>query len=149
MRAVVQRVRSAKVTVAGEVVGEIGLGLLVLVGAEQGDSHADVEYLVEKIINLRIFPDANDQMNLSLKDVAGALLGVSQFTLLGDTRKGRRPSFIQAMAPEPANLLYEHFLEHARQSGIPVASGRFRADMDVSLVNYGPVTLLLDSKKAF
>jgi D-tyrosyl-tRNA(Tyr) deacylase len=149
MRAVVQRVSRAEVRVDGEVTGRIGRGLLVLVAAAGDDSDADLSYTVDKIVNLRIFPDAAGNMNLALNDVGGALLIVSQFTLYGDCRKGRRPSFVQAMAPEPAEKMYERFVAAARASGVPVETGRFRAMMDVELVNDGPVTLLIDSKKVF
>ena len=146
MRAVLQRVRRAQVTVAGEVVGQIGQGLLVLLGVEQGDTQADAQQLADKTVQLRIFDDAGGKMNLSLTDVGGSLLVVSQFTLLGDCRKGRRPSFIQAAPPELAERLYEAFIAAAAVQGIPVATGRFRAAMDVELVNEGPVTMMLDSK---
>jgi D-tyrosyl-tRNA(Tyr) deacylase len=146
MRAVLQRVTRAKVTVAGEVVGQIERGLLVLLGVEQGDTEADAHQLADKTIQLRIFDDADGKMNLALTDVGGAVLVVSQFTLLGDCRKGRRPSFIQAAPPELAERLYETFVAAIGVQGIPVASGRFRAMMEVELVNDGPVTLLLESK---
>jgi D-tyrosyl-tRNA(Tyr) deacylase len=146
MRAVVQRVSEASVRVDGRVVGEIGPGLLVLLGVGQGDTQADAEYLADKSVNLRIFEDEAGQMNRSVLEVGGSLLVVSQFTLYGDTRKGRRPSFIDAAPPEEANRLYRHFVERARASGLPVAEGIFRALMDVALVNRGPVTLLLDSR---
>jgi D-tyrosyl-tRNA(Tyr) deacylase len=149
MRAVVQRVSRAEVRVGGESTGRIGRGLLVLVAAGNDDGDADIAYTVDKIVNLRIFPDDAGNMNLALKDVGGALLIVSQFTLYGDCRKGRRPSFIAAMPPEPAEKMYEQFVAAARQSGVPVETGRFRAMMDVELVNDGPVTLLIDSKKEF
>lgn len=149
MRAVVQRVSRSKVTVAGEVVGSIGRGLLVLLGVEQDDVEDDALTLADKIVALRIFDDAEGKMNLSLADVAGEMLVVSQFTLLGDCRKGRRPSFVAAAAPEKANELYEAFVAAVGVQGIPVATGRFRAMMDVELVNDGPVTLLLDSRKRF
>lgn len=146
MRAVLQRVSRAKVTVAGEVVGEIGRGLLVLLGVAQGDTHADAQQLADKTVQLRIFDDTDGKMNLSVADVKGSVLVVSQFTLLGDCRKGRRPSFIQAAPPELAEQLYEAFVAAIGVQGIPVQTGRFRAMMDVELVNDGPVTLLLDSK---
>lgn len=149
MRAVVQRVKQASVTIADEVVGQIGCGLLVLVGAGHGDTLDDAKYLVDKIVGLRIFPDDAGQMNRSVVDVGGGLLLVSQFTLFGDARKGRRPSFIDAMPPGPAESLYNELCGLARATGVPVATGRFRADMDVALVNEGPVTLLLDSKRSF
>ena len=147
MRAVVQRVSRAKVTVGDEVTGEIRQGLLVLLGIAGKDSARDADYLVEKIANLRIFEDGEGKMNSSLSDVKGGMLVVSQFTLYGDTRKGRRPSFIDAAPPERANRLYEYFLEKARQSIRDVQTGRFQAMMDVELVNDGPVTIILDSEK--
>jgi D-tyrosyl-tRNA(Tyr) deacylase len=149
MRAVVQRVSSASVAVEGRVVGKIGRGLLVLLGVGNGDGETDAEMLAEKVSNLRIFPDEAGAMNRSLLDVKGELLVVSQFTLYGDARKGRRPSFIDAASPEEANRLYRHFVEKARALGVRVEEGVFRAMMDVALVNEGPVTILLDSGKAF
>lgn len=149
MRAVVQRVARAEVRIAGEVVGRIGRGLCVLLGAGQEDGEADVAWTVEKILSLRIFPDDAGLMNRALAEVGGELLVVSQFTLLGDCRKGRRPSFVAALAPGPAEALYERFLALARASGVNVQCGRFGADMQVELVNDGPVTLLVDSKKLF
>jgi D-tyrosyl-tRNA(Tyr) deacylase len=146
---VVQRVSRAEVRVDGESIGRIGRGLLALIGIEHADDEADAAYLVDKIVGLRIFSDAAGNMNLGLADVGGALLLVSQFTLHGDCRKGRRPSFIGAMAPGPAEALYQRLVALAKKSGIPVETGRFRAMMDVELVNEGPVTLLLDSKKLF
>ena len=133
----------------GEITGRIGKGLLVLVAAAVDDGETDLAYTVDKIVNLRIFADAEGNLNLALKEVGGALLIVSQFTLYGDCRKGRRPSFVQAMGPEPAERMYEQFVAAARKTGVPVETGRFRAMMDVELVNDGPVTLLIDSKKAF
>ena len=149
MKAVVQRVKEAKVVVEGKTVGEIGHGLLVFLGVEQADEIEDTEYLVSKIINLRIFKDDEQKFNLSLIDVKGEMLVVSQFTLLGDCRKGRRPSFSDAAPPEKAQKLYEDFMELVARNNITVASGEFQAMMDVSLVNDGPVTMLLDSKKLF
>ena len=149
MRAVVQRVREASVTVEGRVVGEIGPGVVVLLGVAGGDTEADLAYLCEKIANLRIFPDDAGQMNRSLLETGGALLLVSQFTLLGDTRRGRRPGFSDAAPPEEAHRLYELGAQRFRAFGLTVATGVFRADMDVRLVNQGPVTLLLDSRKTF
>ncbi len=149
MRAVVQRVAKAEVTVAGERVGAIDRGLLVLVGAATDDSEADAKALVDKIVGLRIFADAGGQMNLAVGEVGGQLLLVSQFTLLGDARKGRRPSFLEAMPPGPAETLYLRTVELAKETGLVVQTGRFRADMQVSLVNDGPVTLLVDTKKLF
>jgi D-tyrosyl-tRNA(Tyr) deacylase len=146
MRACIQRVSRAQVTVADEVCGRIGPGLLVLLGVAQGDSEADARSLAEKIAGLRVFEDGQGKMNLSLADVHGAMLVVSQFTLLGDCRKGRRPSFDAAARPELAEQLYEVFLEAAAGHGIEVASGRFRQYMAVELVNDGPVTLLVESK---
>jgi D-tyrosyl-tRNA(Tyr) deacylase len=150
MRAVVQRVSRAEVRVDGEVLGKIGEGLCVLLGAGKGDGADDVASLVDKVVNLRIFEDADGKMNRSLLDVAGGLLVVSQFTLYVDARKGRRPSFVDALEPEPANALYESFVSSCRAAGVShVATGRFRAMMEVDLVNWGPVTILLDSKKTF
>ena len=149
MRACVQRVSQASVTVSGELVGQIGRGLLVLLGVTHEDEQRDVQYLAEKITGLRMFEDAEDKMNRSLRDVAGAMLVVSQFTLLGDCRHGRRPSFTAAAAPDQGEQLYEAFVAEVQRLGVPVATGRFRAHMDVALINDGPVTLILDSKKAF
>ena len=149
MRAVIQRVTRARVTVAVEVVGQIESGLLVLLGVEPDDTDIDAQQLADKIIQLRIFDDADGKMNLSLADRAGGMLVVSQFTLLGDCRKGRRPSFIGAAPPELAERLYESFVAAVAVQGIRVATGRFRAMMQVELVNDGPVTLLLDSRKRF
>jgi D-tyrosyl-tRNA(Tyr) deacylase len=145
MRAVVQRVRESAVTVDGETVGEIGPGLMVLLGVAAGDAEKDADFLVEKVVHLRIFEDDQGKMNRSVLDAGGSLLVVSQFTLLGDCRKGRRPSFVHAAPPEKAEALYEYFVGKAREHGLPVETGRFRAMMDVSLVNSGPVTLLLES----
>jgi len=149
MRAVLQRVSRASVTVGGEVVGQIERGILVLLGVEADDTDEDARQLADRTIALRIFDDADGKMNLSLEDIGGSLLVVSQFTLLGDCRKGRRPSFIGAAPPELAEKLYNTFIGAAGSRGIPVATGRFRAMMDVKLVNDGPVTLLLDSRKRF
>lgn len=149
MRAVVQRVKMAKVEVKGKIVGEIGTGLLVFLGVGQGDSKKDSDYLVNKIANLRIFADENDLMNLSLKDVSGSALVVSQFTLWGDCRKGRRPSFVSAAKPETAVSLYEYFVDKLREEGLEVATGEFQAMMDVLSINDGPITMLLDSSKVF
>lgn len=149
MRACVQRVRQASVSVDGEVTGEIGRGLLVLLGVMREDDESDLQYLVEKITTLRIFEDENGKMNLSLLDISGELLVVSQFTLYGDCRKGRRPSFIAAAEPEKGKQMYDDFVRQAAQRGIKVATGRFQAMMDVALVNEGPVTILLDSRKTF
>ena len=144
-----QRVSRASVTVNGEVAGEIGLGLLVLLGVGGGDTRADADYLAEKIIGLRIFQDAAGKMNLPVADVAGALLVISQFTLYGDVRRGKRPSFDAAAPPEQALELYEYFIEKIRASGLRCETGRFQETMQVQLVNEGPVTILLDSGKAF
>ena len=149
MRAVVQRCSKASVTVDGVVVGTIDRGLVLLLGVAAGDSDADVAYMVEKVIGLRIFDDEHGKMNRGLTDVAGQLLVVSQFTLLGDTRKGRRPSFIDAADPVLGQRLYELFVTRSKEQGIEVRTGTFRADMQVSLVNDGPVTILLDSRKQF
>jgi len=149
MRAVVQRVSRAKVTVGKEITGEIGKGLLVLLGVSVTDTEIEAAQMVEKIVNLRIFDDLSGKMNLSLLDVEGDLLVVSQFTLYGDTRRGRRPSYIDAAPPERANRFYRHFVEEARRQVQRVETGRFQAMMDVELVNDGPVTLLLDSEKIF
>jgi D-tyrosyl-tRNA(Tyr) deacylase len=145
MKAVLQRVSRASVTVAGEVVGQIGRGILVLLGVESDDTDDDARQLADKAIALRIFDDADGKMNLSLEEIGGSLLIVSQFTLLGDCRKGRRPSFMGAAPPELAERLYNTFIGAAGSRGIPIATGRFRAMMDVELVNDGPVTLILDS----
>lgn len=148
MRAVVQRVRSCRVVVAGEVVGEIGRGLLVLLGIRTGDAIEQVRWLADKVVNLRIFEDEAGKMNVSVADAGGGVLVVSQFTLYGDCQKGRRPSFIDAARPEAAEPLYEAFANAIRLHGVPVATGRFGADMQVELVNDGPVTLVLDSPPA-
>jgi D-aminoacyl-tRNA deacylase len=149
VRAVLQRVSEASVRVEGAVVGRIGPGLVVLLGVGQGDAEADADYLAEKTLNLRVFPDEAGQMNRSVIELGGGILVVSQFTLYGDARKGRRPGYTDAAAPEEANRLYERFLARLRPSGLPVATGVFRAMMELALVNQGPVTLLLDSRKAF
>ena len=149
MRAVVQRVKESRVEVGGRIVGQIGKGFLVLLGVAQGDVEQDCSYLADKIVNLRVFPDNNGQMNLSLLDTGGEILVVSQFTLLGDCRKGRRPNFANAAKPPEAQRLYEKFIQMLRSKGIQVKTGQFQQMMEVYLVNDGPVTLLLDSKKAF
>lgn len=149
MRACVQRVSHAQVTVDGEVCGQVERGLVVLLGVATDDTADDARQLAEKIVGLRIFDDAEGKMNLALADVAGAMLVVSQFTLLGDCRKGRRPSYIAAAGPELAEQLYQTFVDHVQRQGIPIATGRFRQHMQVSLTNDGPVTLLVDSRKAF
>ena len=149
MRAVVQRISCSKVTVDERVTGEVKKGLLVLLGVTHEDTSKDVDYMVDKVVNLRIFEDENDKMNLSLKDIDGEIMAVSQFTLYGDCRRGRRPSFTDAARPEVANPLYEEFVENIRKQGITVGTGEFGAHMMVELVNDGPVTILLESKKAF
>jgi D-tyrosyl-tRNA(Tyr) deacylase len=145
MRAVVQRVRSCRVVVAGETVGEIGPGLLVLLGVRTGDGPDQVRWLADKIVNLRILEDAQGKMNFSVADAGGSILVVSQFTLYGDCQKGRRPSFIDAARPEVAEPLYDSFINAIKLQGVPVATGRFAADMQVELVNDGPVTLVIDT----
>ncbi|HKF02720.1 MAG TPA: D-aminoacyl-tRNA deacylase [Candidatus Sulfotelmatobacter sp.] len=149
MRAIVQRVSRAKVTVNDWTAGEIGLGLLVLLGVGQTDSEADATYLAEKIAGLRIFEDGDGKMNLSVLDVGGSVLAVSQFTLYGDVRRGKRPSFDGAAPPDPARRLYEFFVERMRAAGVRCETGRFQEMMQVELVNEGPVTILLDSSKTF
>lgn len=149
MRACIQRVGRAEVVVDGEVVGRIGAGLLVLLGVAADDTEADADALADKIAGLRVFDDEAGKMNLALTDTGGAMLVVSQFTLLGDCRQGRRPSFTAAAPPERAEALYRLFVEVVSQRGIPVETGRFRAMMQVMLTNEGPVTLLVDSRKAF
>ena len=149
MRACVQRVRESSVTVDGQVVGAIGRGLLVLLGIGEGDSEQDSRSLAERIVGLRIFEDDAGKMNCTLADTGGAMLIVSQFTLFGDCRKGRRPSFVAAARPELAETLYQNFIAAVGAQGIEVATGVFQATMDVALVNDGPVTLLLDSRKSF
>lgn len=145
MRACIQRVSRARVVVGGEVVGEIDRGFVVLLGVAPADSDAQVRWLAEKIAGLRIFEDEQGKMNLSLADVSGAMLVVSQFTLLGDCRKGRRPSFIGAAPPEKADMLYQQFVAHVATLGIPTATGKFREHMEVSLTNDGPVTIWIDT----
>ena len=149
MRAVVQRVSKASVKVDGNITGKIGKGLLVFLAVCDEDTNEDLVYLADKIMGLRIFEDENEKMNLSLKDVGGELLVVSQFTLYGDCRKGRRPNFMQAQSGEQANKLYEEFIELIKTSNLKVESGEFGADMKVQINNDGPVTILLDSKKTF
>jgi D-aminoacyl-tRNA deacylase len=149
MRAVVQRVSRCHVTVAGNVVGEIGAGLLVLLGVSKTDNEAAADYLVEKIIGLRIFEDAEGKMNLAVQDSGGAVLVVSQFTLYGDVRRGKRPSFDAAARPEEAKRLYEYFVAKVRAAGLHCETGQFQAMMEVELVNSGPVTIMVDSEKAF
>jgi D-aminoacyl-tRNA deacylase len=149
MRAVVQRVLEASVSVEGEVVGAIERGLCVLVGVHESDTERDAEQLAEKVTGLRIFTDSEDKMNLSVAETGGAVLAVSQFTLLGDSRKGRRPSFASAMQPERANELFESFCQRVSALGVPLERGRFRAHMRVQLCNDGPVTILLDTQRVF
>ena len=149
MRAVVQRTTGSRVSVDGQVVGEIRTGLTVLWGVRRGDTEKDAEYLVDKIINMRIFEDEQQKLNLSLLDVKGELLLISQFTLYGDMKKGRRPSFDEAAGNDEARPLYEYALAYAKSRGIPVAAGIFGADMKVEILNDGPVTILLDSEKRF
>lgn len=150
MRAVVQRVKSSSVTVGGEVIGEIGRGLNILLGIKEDDTEADMDYIIQKIVNLRIFEDEAGKMNRSLLDVGGELLIVSQFTLYGDCRKGRRPSFIRSGPVEAAKAKYERFVEKIQEQPVAkIAYGQFQADMDVAILNDGPVTLLLDSEKQF
>lgn len=149
MRAVVQRVSRASVKVENEITGEIVLGLLVLLGVEEQDAASDADYLADKIVGLRIFEDNAGKMNLSVEDVSGAVLAVSQFTLFGDVRRGKRPSFDSAARPERARELYEYFVDQVRSRGVRCETGRFQAMMEVELVNTGPVTILLDSKKLF
>jgi D-aminoacyl-tRNA deacylase len=149
MRAVIQRVARARVSVREEIVGKIGRGILVLLGVSKADTEADADYLAEKVAGLRIFDDENGKMNVSLLDNGGEVLVVSQFTLYGDTRKGKRPSFDEAAPPQVANELYQHFVSKIREVGIRCETGRFQAMMQVELVNDGPVTILLDSKRVF
>jgi D-tyrosyl-tRNA(Tyr) deacylase len=149
MRAIVQRVSRCRVTVDGNVVGEIGSGVLVLLGVSKTDSEAAADYLVEKITGLRIFEDTEGKMNLSVQDSGGALLVVSQFTLYGDVRRGKRPSFDAAARPEEAKRLYEYFVGKVRAAGLRCETGQFQAMMEVELVNSGPVTIMLDSEKTF
>ena len=149
MRCVVQRVSSASVRVGDEITGEIGAGLMVLIGVSSEDGPADLKYIAEKVQHLRVFDDENGVMNKSVLDVGGAILAVSQFTLYGDARGGRRPSYFRAAKPEKANEMYEELIAAWRGAGIQVETGRFRTEMQVSLVNDGPVTILLDSEKNF
>jgi D-aminoacyl-tRNA deacylase len=149
MRAVVQRVSRAKVTVNGWITGEIGLGLLVLLGVGHPDTEVDVNYLADKVVGLRVFEDEDGKMNRSVRDVGGSVLAVSQFTLYGDVRRGKRPSFDDAAPPDHARRLYELFVERIRAAGLRCETGRFQEMMQVELVNEGPVTILLDSGKAF
>jgi len=149
MRAVVQRVRRAQVSINGGIVGQIGHGLLVLLGVTATDSESDAAYLAEKIAGLRIFEDAGEKMNLSVAEIGGSILAVSQFTLYGDVRRGRRPSFDAAAPPAVARPLYEYFVQQIRAAGVPCETGRFQENMQVELLNDGPVTILLDSAKIF
>lgn len=149
MRAVVQRVTQSSVTSEGTLTGEIGKGLMVLLGVGEGDTEADVKYMADKVAGLRIFEDDDDKMNLSVKDVGGDILVVSQFTLYGDVRKGKRPSFTAAAKPDEANRFYQLFCENLRCQGFKVAEGVFQTDMLVKIYNDGPVTILLDSHKEF
>ena len=149
MRAVIQRVSRASVTVDGKIVGQISKGLLVLLGVEQGDDEAAADYLADKTAGLRIFEDADGKMNLACADVGGAILVVSQFTLYGDVRKGKRPSFDRAARPEQAKRLYEYFVSRIRAAGLKCETGTFQAMMAVELINDGPVTILLDSERQF
>lgn len=146
MRLVIQRAKNAKVTVDNEIIGAIDFGLVILVGITHEDTEKDAKALASKVVNLRIFEDDQGLMNVSLKDIAGSILSISQFTLYGDTKKGRRPSFANAAKPEQANILYEQFNEILRAEGIHVETGQFGADMDVQLTNNGPVTFVLDSE---
>ena len=149
MRCVVQRVKNSSVTVNNETVGAIGPGLMVLIGVSTDDTDTDLKYMTDKVPNLRIFDDENGVMNRSVLDVGGSILAVSQFTLYGDARGGRRPSYIRAARPEEANQMYQRLVAAWREKGIHVETGIFRADMQVSLINDGPVTILLDSEKTF
>jgi D-tyrosyl-tRNA(Tyr) deacylase len=147
LKAVIQRVKSASVSVDDKIIGEIAVGFLILLGVEQNDTEDDLNYLVKKTVGLRIFKDDNKNMNLSIQDVGGKALVVSQFTLCADTSRGRRPSFIKAANPKEADSMYQQFCEQLKMSNIPIEMGRFGAMMDVSLVNDGPVTILLDSRE--
>ncbi|MDG1872530.1 MAG: D-aminoacyl-tRNA deacylase [Mariniblastus sp.] len=149
MRALIQRVSKSSVVVDQQTTGAIATGLLVLLGVEKGDTEKDLRYTIEKTTGLRIFEDEQGKMNLSLLDVGGQMLVVSQFTLLGDVRRGRRPSFVEAASPEIANRMYEEFINSGRELGIDVQTGIFQAEMQVALVNEGPVTILIDSRKRF
>lgn len=149
MRVVVQRVTESSVTVDGQITGATDEGLVVLIGVEEGDTDKDAGYIADKVSGLRIFEDENEKMNLSVKDVGGSILAISQFTLLGDVRKGKRPSFITAEDPEIANRLYQQVCENIRNQGIKVETGIFQAHMLVKINNNGPVTILLDSRKTF
>ena len=145
MRILVQRIREARIQVGGTTVGEIGLGLLVFLGVAKQDSAAEADYLAKKVVGLRIFPDDQDKMNLSVTDAGGSILVVSQFTLYGDITRGRRPSFDKAALPDDAKILYEYFVAKVRGSGVRVETGEFQASMDVSILNFGPVTIFCDT----
>ncbi len=149
MRAVIQRVTSASCRVDGNVTGEIEKGFLVFLGVGEGDTDADLDYIVKKTLGLRVFEDENEKMNLSLSDVGGSVLAISQFTLYGDVRKGNRPAFVSAAAPEIGEAYFEKYKARLKEAGLKVESGIFGADMKISLLNDGPVTILLDSKKLF
>ena len=149
MRVVLQRVSHASVTVEEKVIGKIQRGFLLLVGVTHDDTMEDMEYLVRKIVQMRIFEDEDEKMNLSIQDIQGEILVVSQFTLYGDIRKGRRPSFVNSAKPDKANELYEEYVKYLQKENIPVSTGQFGADMKVELINDGPVTILVDSKKMF
>jgi len=149
VRAIIQRVTNASVAVDGEVIGSIGKGILIFLGVSDDDTEADLKYIADKMLNLRIFEDENGKMNLSLLDTSGEILVISQFTLYGDCRKGRRPSFDKAGKPDYANEMYEKFIDYCRASGLKTECGQFGADMKVSLLNDGPVTMMLDSTKLF
>ncbi len=149
MRAVVQRVKSASVIIEENLHSKINKGIFVLLGVEEDDTDKDINYIADKLINLRIFPDEKGNMNLSVKDINGEILVVSQFTLLGDCRKGRRPSFVKAGKPDSANMMYENVIDKLKKSSLIIKTGVFQAMMDIELINYGPVTLLIDSKKTF
>lgn len=149
MRAVLQRVKNASVSVDGEVIGSIGEGILIFLGVADSDTEADMKYIADKMINLRIFGDDKGKMNFSVSDIGGELLIVSQFTLYGDCRKGRRPDFTSAGKPDFARSMYENFIEYCKASGLKTEHGSFGADMQVELINDGPVTIMLDSKKLY
>lgn len=146
MKVVLQRVRRASVSVDGQIVGSIGKGIMLLIGVADSDTATDIDFVADKCVNLRIFEDDEGKMNRSLLDIGGEVLAISQFTLLGDTRKGRRPSFIRAAPPEKGEMLYERFVATIRSSGVPVETGIFGEMMDVDLLNYGPVTIIVESK---
>jgi len=149
MRAVIQRVKSASVTVENDVISSIDKGFLILLGVVKGDTQVDIDYIASKIVGLRVFEDLDEKMNLSIKDIGGEIIVVSQFTLAGDARKGRRPSFSSAMPPEDANKMYMQVVEQIQSYGINTGTGSFGATMDVALINDGPVTILLDSHRNF